>query len=185
MPVAEYLVEPGRSVATYQESIPTTFVGDQGEYEVPLLGPLYVDEEQAGRLTGFLSALPRKLEEWTTASVTKASKRLRPVAGRFLDTCTKIAYDAEVNIGENPGEVAFNYVVALERLVSANDDRGDLKRRTAQRTAVLVGRDDAGRLAIYNRAKRGLQGAQWGPPGPLPRPPTVDPFASPRFLLPY
>ncbi|MGB3443139.1 MAG: hypothetical protein WBA97_30740 [Actinophytocola sp.] len=28
MPVAEYLVEHGRSAATYQESIPTTFVGD-------------------------------------------------------------------------------------------------------------------------------------------------------------
>ncbi|WP_116043543.1 hypothetical protein [Amycolatopsis palatopharyngis] len=50
--------------------------------------------------------------------------------GRFLDTCTKIAFDAEVNIGQDPGGVAFNYVVALERLVSAKGDRGDLKGRT-------------------------------------------------------
>jgi hypothetical protein len=151
MPVAEYLVEPGRSVATYQESIPTTFVGDEGEHEVPLLGPLHVDEDRAGWLTGFLSALSCKLEEWTAATVmSKASRRLQPVAGRFLDTCAKIAFDAEVNIGQDPGEVAFNYVVALERLVSAKDDRGDLKRRTAQRIAVLVGRDDAERLDVYN-----------------------------------
>lgn len=152
MPVAEYLVEPGRSVATYQESIPTTFVGDEGEYEIPLLGPLSVDEDQTGWLTSFLPALSGKLDEWTAGTVvTKASKRLQPVAGRFLDTCAKIAYDAEVNFGEDPSEVAFNYVVALERLVSAKEDRSDLKRRTAQRTAVLVGRDDAERLEIYNR----------------------------------
>ncbi|ONI91383.1 hypothetical protein ALI22I_08380 [Saccharothrix sp. ALI-22-I] len=158
MPVAEYLIEPARSVATYQESIPTTFLGPEGDYEVPQLGPLHVDEDQAVWLAGFLSALSCKLEEWTAAAgMTRPSKRLRPVAGRFLDTCAKIAFDAEVNFGEDPGEVAFNYVVALERLVSANDDRGDLKRRTAQRTAVLIGRHNAERLAIYHRVTRPIR----------------------------
>lgn len=93
-----------------------------------MLGPLYVDEDKASWLIGFLLTLSGKLEEWTAGTAPpKASKRLQPIAGRFLDTCAKIAYDAEVDFGEDSGEVAFNYVVTLERLVSANDDRGDLK----------------------------------------------------------
>ncbi|CRK57076.1 hypothetical protein [Alloactinosynnema sp. L-07] len=151
MPVAEYLVEPGRAVTAYYESIPTNLLGPDGDYEVPLLGPLRVEDDQAGWLTGFLSALSGRLDVWTASEpMPKTGKRLRPIAGRFLDTCAKVAFDAVVSIGQDPAEVAFNYVVALERLVSANGDQGDLKRRTAQRTAVLVGRDDAERLAIYS-----------------------------------
>ncbi|UOX90404.1 HEPN domain-containing protein [Amycolatopsis sp. FBCC-B4732] len=151
VPVADYLVEPGRSVVTYQESIPVNYLGPEGDYEVPLLGPLAVDEDEAGWLPRFLSGLSCKLDEWIAAMATvKASKRLPPIATRFLETCDKIAYDTEVNIGVDASEVIFDYVVALERLVSASEDRNDLKRRTAQRTAVLVGRHDTERLEIYN-----------------------------------
>jgi hypothetical protein len=46
-------------------------------------------------------------------------------------------------------EAAFRWISAVEGLLADGDsDRGDLTRKAAQRAAVLIGRDDDGRLAI-------------------------------------
>jgi hypothetical protein len=54
-------------------------------------------------------------------------------------------------------EAAFRWISAIEGLLSDGDDRSDLKRKTAQRAAVLAGQDDAGRLAVS-----GLVNAAYG-----------------------
>ena len=151
-PVAEYLVEPGRAVTAHYGSIPTTYLGPDGEVEVPQLGPLIVDGNHSQVLTARLKDISTNLERWTHTADKKAQNkltRLKQVALRFLNTCAKVSFDSEVFGTTDRLQVAVDYVATLERLVSGDGEQSnDLARRTAQRVAVLVGRDDNERLQI-------------------------------------
>ncbi|MCA1607693.1 MAG: hypothetical protein LC775_20015 [Acidobacteria bacterium] len=156
--VAEYLVEPRRSVDRMYSAIPSMYLGPEGDDEIPQLGPLSIDNAQSPQLTRFLDELSARLQRWKTAprannkTLTKEHDRLRRSAVRFLETGDKVGFDCDVTFPQDEPQVVLNYVSALENLLSVdNEDTIDLRRRAAQRAAILLGRDDAQRKVIYER----------------------------------
>jgi len=153
--VAEYLVEPRRSVDRVYSDIPSTYLGPDGDYEVPQLGPLIIENAQSPQMTRFLDELSARLQRWKTApgankTLAKARDRLRRSAVRFLDTGDKVGFDCDVTFPQDEPQVVLSYVSALENLLSVEDENSiDLRRRAAQRAAILLGRDDAQRKIIY------------------------------------
>jgi hypothetical protein len=159
--VAEYLVEPHRAVDRVYSSIPSQYVGPEGDYEIPLLGPLRIDDAQSPHLARFLDQLTASLQRWNLALeegtqkvrkvLKKTQDRLRRSAVRFLETGEKVGFDCDVTFEADQPHVVLNYVSALENLLSAeNEDAIDLRRRTAQRAAILLGRDDTQRTTIHD-----------------------------------
>lgn len=152
---AEYLVENQRSVGTVFSSIPSRIVGVDldHEIEVPQLGPFVVDEEESSAFFDYLGTISEMLDVWLAVSPAKkkaaTTDRLQRCALRFLEASGYIGFGADVLYLEDQPQVLMLYVSALEHLLSArNEDSGDLRRRTAQRAAVLLGRDDAERVQI-------------------------------------
>lgn len=154
--VAEHLVEPRRAIDRLYSEIPSQLSGPEGEYESPLLGPLSVNETEGAQLIRFLGELHTRLQPWgavANASSKKQRKpyaRMRRSADGFLTTSDLVGFDGDVFFSEDRPQVAFNYVSALDNLV-ADGESGDLRRRTAQRVAVLLGRNDAQRKTLYDQ----------------------------------
>lgn len=144
--VARYVVEPGRAVDKPRSSIPSTYVGPEGEHEVPQLGPLYVDRKLNRQLIRFLTEITTRLDQPTLGK--KLHNRIQRSAVRFLDTADKVGYDADATFPDDEPQVVLNYVTSLENLLSGDDNHADLTRKTAQRAAILTGRNDADRLEI-------------------------------------
>lgn len=147
--VAEYIVEPGRAVDRLYSSFPYTYVGPDGEQEVPQLGPLEVDGGRSPQLIRFLTELTTRLSQRTLGK--KFHDRIRRSAVRFLDTADKVGYGTDVTFPDDEPQVVLNYITSLENLLSGDDNHGDLTRRTAQRAAVLIGKNDADRLETRRR----------------------------------
>ncbi|GAB2959442.1 hypothetical protein GCM10027184_03100 [Saccharothrix stipae] len=163
--VAEYLVEPGRAADRVYASLPSTYsVNPDGtdEIEIPLLGPLHVEDSQGFRFIRFINELHARMRQWDTPSTnaekkrfTKARDRVRRSAVKFLQTSGDVSQDGDVFFQDDRPQVVFGYVSALENLLSAGDeDKIDLRRRAAQRAAVLVGRNDEHRQVIYDQVYR-------------------------------
>lgn len=148
--VAEYLVEPGRAVERVYSEIPGRWLGPAGE--IPKLGPLEVDGQQSPLLVRFLEELVPHLRKWSDAEGEKiadqAIDRLRRSALSFLNTAGQVGYTNNVTRVEDQPQVLLDYVAALEILLSGGAHSTDRKRRTAQRTAVLVGKNDTQRGAL-------------------------------------
>ncbi len=124
--VAEYLVERNRRVERVYSAIPSTYLGPEGDYD----------------------AAPGS----GNTKLTRAHDRLRRSAVRFLETGDDVGFDGDVNFSENRPGVVLNYVSALENLLSsANEDTIDLRRRAAQRAAILIGRNDVQRKMIHDQ----------------------------------
>lgn len=118
-PVAEYLVEAHRVVDRVYASIPSRYIGDEGEYEVPQLGPLSIADADSPRLARFLMELSTGLAQWQAGSpANRRFDRLRRSAMRFLATGGKVAYDSTVFYPGDRPQVILNYVSALENLLS-------------------------------------------------------------------
>ncbi|MEU0572249.1 hypothetical protein ABZ297_43555 [Nonomuraea sp. NPDC005983] len=150
--VAEYVVEPGRTVDCLYSSIPYTYTGSPGdEHEVPLLGPLHVDNSHSEQLIRFLTKITTRLTEQELS--TKLHDRIRRSAMRFLDTSDKVGYHADVTFPDDEPQVVLNYMTSLENLLSSDESPGDLARRTAQRAAILIGEDDGDRLRTLRCVK--------------------------------
>jgi hypothetical protein len=150
--VAEYVVEPGRTVDCLYSSIPYTYIGSPGdEYEVPLLGPLHVDDSHSEQLIRFLTKITTRLTEQELSK--KLRDRIQRSAMRFLETSDKIGYRADVTFSDDEPQVVLNYMTSLENLLSGDESPGDLARRTAQRAAVLIGEDDGDRLRTLRCVK--------------------------------
>jgi len=150
--VAEYVVEPGRTVDCLYSSIPYTYIGSPGdEHEVPLLGPLHVDDSHSEQLIRFLTKITSRLAEQDLSK--QLRDRIRRSALRFLDTSDMVGYDADVTFPDDEPQVVLNYMTSLENLLSGGENHTDLSRRTAQRAAVLVGKDDGDRLRTLRCVK--------------------------------
>ncbi|MBF8184927.1 hypothetical protein ITP53_04065 [Nonomuraea sp. K274] len=151
--VAEYVVEPGRTVDCLYSSIPYTYIGSPGdECEVPLLGPLHVDDSHSERLIRFLTEITTRLTERELG--TKLHDRIRRSALRFLSTSDMVGYRADVTFSDDEPQVVLNYVTSLENLLSGgSESHTDLSRRTAQRAAVLIGENDGDRLRTLRCVK--------------------------------
>lgn len=160
---SEYEVEPGRFLERVRgDGLISTPVGMDGEYEVVLHGPFSMTEEQRPRLRRFLSVMSGRLANWgpdsSTSSLPRKSamRMLRGSAERFLSLNPWLGYAGDVTFAKRRAEVIFWYVATLEHLVTAGDpERADLTRRVAQRTAVLIGRDDDDRLRTAQLVRDG------------------------------
>ncbi|MEU3645193.1 hypothetical protein AB0E59_17555 [Lentzea sp. NPDC034063] len=150
--VAEHVVEPGRRVDKRHSSVPSNYIGPDAEYEVPLLGPLRIDDKRSEQLIRFLTEITSRLHQPKLDP--KFRKRIQRCAIRYLSTGDKVGYDSDVTFPDDEPQVVLNYVTALENLLSGeSESHGDLTRKAAQRAAVLIGKDDEDRLAILHHVE--------------------------------
>jgi hypothetical protein len=162
---SEYEVEPGRFLERVRgNGLTSTPVGKDDEYEVVLHGPFSMTEEQGPQLQRFLSVMSERLATWgpgdTTSSLPRkgAMRKLQGSAERFLSLNPWLGYSGDVTFAKRRAEVIFWYIATLERLVTTEDpERTDLTRRVAQRTAVLIGRDDVDRLRTEQLVRNGYK----------------------------
>jgi hypothetical protein len=158
---AEYIVEPGRLVEKVYGSVPGQPVGQHGEYEVALLGPLQVDENANSAFEPFIRRLAGCFDAWSsrTDAGSRSNKQRIQRAGRGLvDTARKVGFDADVTMPDDASQVAFEYVTALEYLLSGKQEAStDLRRRTAQRAAMLIARSDAEREKVFRAVHQSYQ----------------------------
>jgi hypothetical protein len=152
--VAEYLVEPSRNVERRRGHIPRQPLTENGEVDIPMLGPLCISGSDSPRYAHFISALSAEFDAWKSPSNSaerKSLERLRRGALRFLETGPTVGFDADVTMPYDRAGVVLSYVSALENILSgAAESSGDLRRRTAQRAAALIGGDDDSRVAVHD-----------------------------------
>lgn len=150
---ARYVVEPGRHVEPLFERYATTGVTTDGEDwdEIPATGEFTVDTADLARFRRFLSAVAPLIEASQGPGTNrKSAARLRRATEHFL-TASENAYGQGEVLSERNAETVLRYVIALEALFSGpGEDTQDLTRKAAQRSAVLVGRDDDDRMRIYD-----------------------------------
>ncbi len=120
--------------------------------EVPYLGDFKVAEANLPQFVSFLAGVGALIEASQAVgnrTQRKAAARLRRATEHFL-TAGETAYGEGDVLSERNAETVLHYVIALEALLSAPDERPtDLTRKVAQRAAVLAGWDDADRLTVY------------------------------------
>jgi hypothetical protein len=115
-----------------------------------------IDATASDQLSRFASAFGARLHD--------LDERQRARFARAADQYLIVIYRTPGPAGKSPTvpsmhapEAAFRWISAIEGLLADGDDRSDLKRKTAQRAAVLAGQDDIDRLAV-----RGLVNAAYG-----------------------
>ena len=115
-----------------------------GEWVRPRRGRI-LDAAASGRLRMFAAGLGARLHGLGH----KQRARFARAAGQYLI----VVYRAPGPGGNPPvipsmhaPEAAFRWISAIEGLLADENDHSDLKRKTAQRAAVLAGDDDTGRL---------------------------------------
>jgi hypothetical protein len=146
---SEHLVEPGRYVHTRFENVAWNIIGGPDEeLEVPWPTTINITRDQEEQFRRMVTAVARLLPaEQRSDSGDKQYKTLRLAAEHFL-AAGQYSYGQATPIdSEHEPEALLHYVIVLEALLS-EDDR-EVSRKVAQRTAVLAGRDDADRLAVY------------------------------------
>jgi hypothetical protein len=151
---ARYIVEPGRRVDVLFDHVYTEPWTPDGETEVEVVrhGEYEVDARNEHRFRRFLELLAERIEV-VTAQPAKATKettqaaRLRRIAEHFLTAGEDAAGEGEV-LSELNADAVLHYVIALEAVLSDENDRGALSRKIAQRAAALAGRDDQDRRAV-------------------------------------
>ncbi|MEV4175661.1 hypothetical protein [Nonomuraea sp. NPDC049709] len=89
--------EPNLRAVDQEVWAPSLSPGD--EYEVPLLGPLHVDNRHSERLIRFLTEITTRLTERELGS--KLHDRIRRSALRFLSTSYIVAYRADVTFSDD------------------------------------------------------------------------------------
>ena len=82
-----------------------------------------------------------------TGAESKPNARLRRSAEHFLSASAHAHGEGEV-LSELNAETVLHYVIALEGLLTGEEQPGELTRKISQRAAVLAGEDDAQRLEI-------------------------------------
>lgn len=91
------------------------------------------------------------MESNPTKDERKRFERLKRSALRLLDTGPMVGVDADVIMPYNRPNVVLSYVSALENLLTDGKEGPiDLRRRTSQRAAILIGINDAARLAVQD-----------------------------------
>jgi hypothetical protein len=162
---AEYQIEPGRVV----DRIRGTGLGlvDNGNGEVmweePAWGPYRPTREELTVMLQTVAALEPYLQafqSWTHLTVKQGRDRLQKIEGRLrrsahrlLALSTHLGVNGDVTRPRDRPEVTFWLISALEHLLVPDSGDGDLARRVAQRTAVLIGDGDADRVMIYQDVK--------------------------------
>ncbi|MFF5249103.1 hypothetical protein ACFY3V_32890 [Streptosporangium sp. NPDC000095] len=151
---SEYEVEAERYMEMIKgERLTTTFLGNpDDEHEVVSFGPFWASGKKLTILLRFLRLLSDHLAIWPPHGEAKHPKkhpfyRLQQSAQRLLSLNPYIGQNGDIVFQRRSGEIVLWCVAALEHLMTTPGEKdGDLTRRVAQRTAVLVGHDDNGRL---------------------------------------
>jgi hypothetical protein len=119
-----------------------------GEWVRPRKGRM-IDMTASSGLRAFASGLGTRLQQ--------VGDRQRSRFARAADQYLIVVHRTPAPAEDSPAvptmhapEAAFRWVSAIEGLLSDDDDRSDLKRKTAQRAAVLAGKDDDDRVAVRN-----------------------------------
>jgi hypothetical protein len=154
---ARYQVEPGRKIDKLFDSVtwePWTPDG-MTEIEVPQFGAFDRDTD-VPVLRRFLAELALRIppaqhdttDKKKRSMKERADTRLRRCAEHFLSAGDQAHGEGEV-LSELNAETVLHYVIALEGLLTGDDENhGELTRKVSQRAAVIAGTDDAERPEI-------------------------------------
>jgi hypothetical protein len=153
-----YYVEQGRRVAPQprvgQQPPSRMFIpkelrewdNTEDEWVRPRKGRI-IDARASDRLGMFASEFGSRLG--------RLDKRHQARFARAADQYLIVVHRTPGRAGNAPtvpsmhaSEAAFRWISAIEGLLADRDDRSDLKRKTAQRAAILAGQDDSDRLAV-------------------------------------
>lgn len=142
---SDHEVEPGRHVGTRLDRVwYDTIGGEDWEIERPMTASLGVTPPKESMFRRFCAEVSALLPDPDAA--TWRGRALTRAAFRFLAAGEHAAVRPEPFHDERVPEAIVGYVAALEGLVAPDGASGEVARKVAQRTAVLVGRDDEDRL---------------------------------------
>lgn len=146
---SDHDIEPGRHIGTRLDRVWfDTFGDDDEQFELPFRTSLGIRPPDEPRFRRHCAELAALLPDESTAA--KDARRLRLAANRFLAAGEHAVGTAiPTDEGRRPDAV-FNYVAALEGLVTGDRSDGALARIVAQRSAVLAATDDADRSRVYD-----------------------------------
>ena len=149
---ARYQVEPGRRIDKLFDDVDWDVWTPDGviDIEHPRTGDFgdYIDLPMLRRFLSELSSrMPEDLSGQPNRTESKPNARLRRSAEHFLSASAHAHGEGEV-LSELNAETVLHYVIALEGLLTGEEQPGELTRKISQRAAVLAGEDDAQRLEI-------------------------------------
>lgn len=154
---ARYKVEPRRRVDRLHDRIAVEPWSPDGvvELERPFLGDWEVPKDGHDRLVRFLDSIRPNLEPAVTPTGTTQKAQARVMRLRrvteHLIAAGENAYGHGDVVKQHNADAVLHYMVALEGLLTGDaDDKSDLTRKVAQRSAVLVGHNDEARLQAHD-----------------------------------
>jgi hypothetical protein len=146
---SDHHIEPGRHIATRLDRVWfNTYSFDDEEVELPYTSSLGIRPPDELRFRRHCAELTALLPDETTEA--KDARRLRLAANRFLAAGEHAVGTATPMDKERQPDAVFNYVAALESLVTGDKSDGAIARIVAQRSAVLAATNGADRARIYD-----------------------------------
>ncbi|MEU4425789.1 hypothetical protein AB0F81_34640 [Actinoplanes sp. NPDC024001] len=163
---AEYEIEPGRVVDRIRGTGLGLLENGDGDTlgEHPAWGPFQPRPDEADEFLDAVTVLEPYLQEflaWPALTkkqgrdtVQAAEGRLRQSTHRLLAISALLGVNGDVIQPRDRPEVTAWTVSALEHLLVPDWNTGELARKVAQRTAVLIGAGDDDRVAVHRDVKK-------------------------------